>query len=168
MNPTNPPGSLSSFTESPIAPAVQAVLELFATDLGELRFPDVDQQVLAHASAAVLSRAEEVAAAEAMLLAAKEALLDASEALLGKCQRALAYARIYAEDDRELQQKLEVISLPRSRRAAALPLGSEGSEARVNRRGRRAAASSGPLFLDSTAAPAPTGTAGPESDSIAA
>lgn len=144
----------ASGAESPLSSGVQAVIELFASELAELKFPDVDQVVLGEAAARVLTQAETVAAAEAALTAAREALSDAQELLLGKCQRALAYARVYAEEDRELLRRLDGISLSRSR-AKAVPTGpSEPAESKSGRRGRRSAPASGPLFLEPTAAAA--------------
>ena len=143
-----PAAALSSAAESPLSPGVQAVIELFESDLAQLKFPDVDQTVLGEAAARVLTQAESVTAAEAALTAAREALSDAQETLLGKCQRALAYARVYAEEDRDLLRKLEGISLPRSRAKAAPQSPTESTEYKPGRRGRRAAPTSGPLFLD--------------------
>jgi hypothetical protein len=152
--------------DSPINSGVQAVVELFDADLGQLKFPDVDQAVLGEAVARVLGQAETVAAAEAALATAREALSDAQETLLGKCQRALAYARVYAEEDRELLRKIEAINLPRSRSKSALASPAEQGEPRASRRGRRSPPASGPLFLD----PAGSAPAGDEAsaDSCAA
>ena len=126
--------------ESPISAGVQAVIELFAGDLAQLKFPDVDQGVLGDAAARVSTQAETVAAAEAALATAREALSDAQETLLGKCQRALAYARVYAEEDRDLLRKLETINLPRSRAKAAPTSSTELAEpqARTARTPQRA------------------------------
>ncbi len=111
MNPSSAPTSVA--LDSPINPGLQAVIELFDTELLALKFPDVDHAVLREAAAKVLTQAEAVAAAELALATAREALGDAQEALLGKCQRALAYARVYAEEDRELSRWLEAINLSR-------------------------------------------------------
>ena len=148
---------------SPISAGAQAVLELFDTELAQLKFPDVDQVVLGEAAARVLVQSEAVAAAEAALHAAREALADAQDALLGKCQRALAYARVYAEEDRALVRKLDGISLARTRAKAAPPSASEPAEPRPGRRGRRSTPTSGPLFLDPASGAAPDTDAAPES-----
>jgi hypothetical protein len=147
---THPLSNVSP-VDAAIGSGIQAMLELFHSELSSLKFPDVDQAVLDEGTARVLAQAEAVAAAEAALVAAREALADAQEALLGKCQRALAYARVYAEEDRELSRKLEMISLPRARAKVAVSGqgGSEPAEARPGRRGRRSTPASGPLFLES-------------------
>lgn len=134
--------------DSPISPALQAVLELFDTELLALKFPDVDQAVLREAAARVMTQAEAVAAAEQALATAREGLGDAQEALLGKCQRALAYARVYAEEDRELSRRLESINLPRPRAKAAPTSPFDTAEPRPGRRARRSAPTSGPLFVE--------------------
>lgn len=140
--------STASVLDSAINPGVQAVVELFDTDLLTLKFPDVDQAVLREAAERVLAQAETVAAAEQALALAREGLSDAQEVLLNKCQRALAYARVYAEEDRELSRKLDAISLPRPRTKAAPPSTTETAEPKPGRRGRRSAPTSGPLFLE--------------------
>jgi ElaB/YqjD/DUF883 family membrane-anchored ribosome-binding protein len=139
-------------TDSPIAPPVQAVLDLFSSDLAGVRFPDMDREVLEEAARRAHEAAAEQARLEAQLQAAREALQESQDALLQKCQRALAYARVFAEDDPELGRKLEAVALPRGRGKAALSGGPPEGEARVERRrGRRTAAQGGAgLFLEGT------------------
>ncbi|MCP3136699.1 hypothetical protein [Pyxidicoccus xibeiensis] len=103
----------------PISPALRALLELFATELSEVRFPDVDAEVLDDAAAAVRAKAEAVAKAQAALDSARLALHESQDALLQKGQRALAYARVFSEENAELSAKLEGISLPRATRKSA-------------------------------------------------
>ena len=100
----------------PISPALRALLELFATDLVEVRFPDVDAEVLDDAAAVVREKAEAVAKAQAALEAARQALHESQDVLLQKGQRALAYAKVFSEENAELSTKLEGISLPRATR----------------------------------------------------
>lgn len=153
--------SSSAGAEAAIAPSLQAVIELFDTELGQLKFPDVDQAVLREAAERVLAQTESVAAAEHALAVAREGLGDAQELLLSKCQRALAYARVYAEEDRELSRKLDAITLPRSRAKAAPASPSEPAEPKPGRRGRRSPPASGPLFLE------PSGSTAPADDAAA-
>ncbi|GMU07554.1 hypothetical protein [Corallococcus caeni] len=101
-----------------ISPALRALLELFATDLADVKFPDVDTAVLGESAAHVREKAEAVARAQAALDAARQALNESQESLLQKGQRALAYAKVFAEDDAELGAKLEAIHLPRPVRKA--------------------------------------------------
>ncbi|HSY25147.1 MAG TPA: hypothetical protein VK841_23640 [Polyangiaceae bacterium] len=97
---------------------VQTILALFTTSLVDVRFADVDGPTLAHLAADVETAAESVAAAQAALDAARETLQTRQDALLQHAQRALAYARVYAEGDVALSQQLETISLPRPTRRA--------------------------------------------------
>ncbi|MBJ6760509.1 hypothetical protein JGU66_07020 [Myxococcaceae bacterium JPH2] len=111
-----------------ISPALRALLELFATDLAEVRFPDLDTAVLGDAAALVRERAEVVARAQAALEAARQGLQESQDALLQKGQRALAYARVFAEEDAALSEKLEGIHLPRPMRKASKAEGTLAAE----------------------------------------
>ena len=98
---------------------IQAVLALFTKELADVKFPDVDVDVLQLAAEEVHSAAGAVSRAEAALATARAALSDRQEALLAKAQRALAYARVFAEEDTGLAPHLESIVLPRPRRQKA-------------------------------------------------
>ncbi|NVI98817.1 hypothetical protein HUW63_15275 [Myxococcus sp. AM001] len=144
----------------PISPALRALLELFTTELAEVRFPDMNGEVLDAAAEQVREQAEAVARAQAALESARQALHESQEALLQKGQRALAYARVFSEENVELSAKLDGIHLPRAARkgaradgAAADPASAaQGSDENApRRRGRppkaRAAAGAS-LFAD--------------------
>jgi hypothetical protein len=92
---------------------IQTVLELFANDLAEVRFADVDAKTLEQIATNVKAAAEVVASAEVALDAARAALQERQEILLQHSQRALAYARVYAENDEAMSARLEAITLPR-------------------------------------------------------
>ena len=109
---------------------IQSLLDLFSTALVEVRFADVDAQTLARAVADVQEAAAVVGAAQATLEDARQALQERQETLLQYAQRAVAYARVYAENDEALSGRLGAIALPRSTRRArtsgdALVLSSE-------------------------------------------
>lgn len=127
-------------TESLVPAPAQLVLDFFENELAELKFADMDRSVLQTALEQVQALAEEQAQAEAALRAAQDNLQGSLDALLGKCQRALAYARIYAEGDPELARRLEAIVIPRRARSGVGPAApasaSETSEPRVSKRGR--------------------------------
>jgi ElaB/YqjD/DUF883 family membrane-anchored ribosome-binding protein len=99
-----------------ISSAVQDVLDLFATELAPMKFGDLEATVLSAAADEVTDAAATVSRAEAALEAARAVLAEKQEALLQKTHRALAYARVYAEDDPALESRVERISLPRSAR----------------------------------------------------
>jgi hypothetical protein len=113
-----------------ISPPVQSILDLFTTDLADVRFADVDAQTLARIAADVEAAAVHVAEAQAALDGARAALQERQDTLLQHAQRALAYARVYAESDAVLSERLDAIALPRhaiARRAR----GGEAAEALV-------------------------------------
>ena len=95
---------------------VRTVLDLFATDLADVRFGDVDAKTLAALASDVESAADAVASAQALLDDARGKLQERQEALLVQAQRALAYARVYAEPDPALTARIETIALPRPAR----------------------------------------------------
>ncbi|MCG5051719.1 MAG: hypothetical protein KA712_02045 [Myxococcales bacterium] len=89
-----------------VPPALLALHAIFTSALQDLRFGNFDESVLGAAIAQVAARADAVAEAEAALAEARAGLAQAQDELLHTGQRALAYARIYAEDDSELSERL--------------------------------------------------------------
>jgi hypothetical protein len=113
-----------------IPPPVQSLLDLFATSLAEVRFGDVDAKTLARAAADVQAAAAIVEGAQSALDEARRTLHELEEALLQNAHRAAAYARVYAENDAALSERVSAIALPRPTRRArhgeALVLSAEG------------------------------------------
>jgi hypothetical protein len=103
----------------PIPSAVQEVVDLFASEFASLQFGDLEPTALAAASAEVATIAADVIRAEAALENARALLAEKRDALLQNAQRALAYARVYAENRPELSSRLERIALPRTPRRSA-------------------------------------------------
>ncbi len=101
---------------SPIPPPIQAVIDLYADPLRDLRFADVDAATLGKLAASVHAAAEVVLSAETELARQRQTLHERQDALLQHAQRALAYARVYAESDAALMGRLEQIALPRGSR----------------------------------------------------
>jgi hypothetical protein len=99
-----------------IPPAVQTVLDLFTTDLADVRFGDLDAPTLARIASDVETASDVVAAAQLALDVARGALQERQETLLQRAQRALAYARVYAEADVALTARLDAVTLPRASR----------------------------------------------------
>ncbi len=95
---------------------IQSLLELFRTSLAEVRFADLDGTSLARCAEEVEAAAVSLASAQLTLDAARQALQDKQEALLQRAQRALAYARVYAETDESLARQLDAVALPRPAR----------------------------------------------------
>lgn len=104
MTPLTPPTH-----DSAIPTPVQTLLDLFANELSAVKFPGLDASVLSDAATQVASRAAEVSRLESELAAARLALGESQEALSHKAQRALSYARVYAEEDPELSARLDAV-----------------------------------------------------------
>ncbi|MGA9523766.1 MAG: hypothetical protein WBV82_20055 [Myxococcaceae bacterium] len=120
---------MNDASDNPVSPAIESLIELFRTELGEVRFPDVDGDSLSAAASEVRDASCEVVRAEEALAAAMRELAQRQDQLLQKSQRALAYARIFAEENPELLARLDTVQLPRAGRDSAEP-------AVVRRRGR--------------------------------
>jgi hypothetical protein len=143
-----------------IPEGMNRLLQLFATDLAKVRFGDLDASALDSAAGAVRAAARELAEAEALADGARASLEAAREALVHKGQRALAYARIYAEGSPDLSQRLEGIALGGgARRLEPKLLTPDLGEATPRRRGRPPkAAATGTLALGGAAPPPASGT----------
>lgn len=86
------------------------VLSLFREQLAEVQFGDLDLALLdAHASALYAAQ-REVERIEAELAAARDCAAQRSQALMAVAQRALSYARIYAESTPELLPRVAEIA----------------------------------------------------------
>lgn len=104
----------------PLAPPLRALIALFSQDLEQQRFGDLSAAGLRQAAEQVESAAEALILAEASASAARAALADAEERLHQQAQRALAYARVFAEDAPDLAARLDDITLPRLRRPSVV------------------------------------------------
>lgn len=99
--------------QNPIPTAVKELLALFEGPLASVTFPDVDGAALREQAASVDEAVRDVEAAAAAWAEAKRTVDARLEVLLQKAQRALAYARIYAEDKPELDATLAALVVPR-------------------------------------------------------
>jgi hypothetical protein len=97
---------------------IQAIVDLFTTTLADVRFADLDASGLANLASEVRAAAEVVMSAQAALASARDALHERQEALLRQVHRAMAYARVYAENDESLSQRIDAIALPRPAKRA--------------------------------------------------
>lgn len=108
----------AALPDDPISGPVRDVVAIFDAAADQLRFPDMDAGVLRAAVEAVEAAQDEVRRLEAALLDARRRLEDTQDGLLHKAQRALAYARIFAESDPALLarlERIERIEVPRGR-----------------------------------------------------
>ncbi len=136
-----------------ISPPIRTALEIFETALADVRFAELDAKTLARAAADVHAVAAVVASAQAALDSARSALQERQDILLERVQRAIAYARVYAENDEALTQRLQAIVLPRSPRGtrarddAALVLSSAPHSPTRSRTGKRNAVTASPRLV---------------------
>ena len=97
-----------------LSPPLQAVVALFRGPLSHVRFADIDAAGLTGLATEVEAAATEVEQQEAKLVELRASLAQRQEALLALAQQALAYARIYAENDEALSAELNDIALARA------------------------------------------------------
>jgi hypothetical protein len=101
-------------------PSLQKLLDLFVTGpLAKVHFPDVDGAALAELAEAVKQQGASVSEAEQRVVDARAALADGLETLRIQAQRALSYARIYADGQPAVRPLLDGIDLSRSPQPAA-------------------------------------------------
>lgn len=101
----------------PVPTASKEVLDLFRGKLSGVRFPDLDLSVLEDSERELLAAQVALEEAEAALEAARAVLNERSHALSAKTQRALAYAKVFAEEDTELSETVASIASIRVRSA---------------------------------------------------
>ena len=103
----------TSCAEDPIPAEVQAVIALFANQLTNVSFPDVDAAVLRRQADELRSEAEVAARARESLDAALAAYVTRLALLTETARRAVAYAKIYSEahpDQRALATAIAALS----------------------------------------------------------
>ncbi len=113
-----------------LPPPVQSVLELFQGPLASVRFADIDAAGLVQLAAEVEAASTEVREHENKLGELRQILAQRQEALLALAQQALAYARVYAENDEALLEAVNRISLPRASKPRKAPASAKGTGAR--------------------------------------
>lgn len=102
----------------PVAEPIVALLDVFGAHADALRFPEIDHETLVADADRVREAAAEVLRCEQALAGARRSLEQMQQTLLGRSERGLAYARIYAEDEPSLLERLTALEL-QPRRATA-------------------------------------------------
>ncbi len=97
----------------PISPPIRELLDLFTTSLADVKFGDLDAGAFEAQTAEVRAAAAHLAAVQTSLEAARASFEAQQDALQQMAQRAMAYARVYAENNGALTATLEGIALPR-------------------------------------------------------
>ena len=103
-SPMPSPGALSLLSSRS-----REILELYASALPEVAFPDLDLASLHVAAEQLRTAQDEVDRLESEVRDARELVASASAALDARAERALAYARIYAEGKPDLQAAVNAI-----------------------------------------------------------
>ncbi|MDD9945157.1 MAG: hypothetical protein OXU20_29210 [Myxococcales bacterium] len=91
--------------------AAREILELYKERSEQLRFPDLDTETLADAAGALRDARGQVASAREALERARASEQRQEEVLLAMSRRAFAYARVYAQTDPELADRLGAFAL---------------------------------------------------------
>jgi len=125
MNRSEPPAPT-------LAEPLQAILDLFAGPLADLRFPDVDHEQLSESLAELERRRAVLQEALGEVQVAREELERAQQQLEGQARRAHAYATIYAEGDAALSEQLAAIDLAPKKRATKKRRRSKSKKASKN------------------------------------
>jgi len=84
--------------------------ELFEQELGEVTFPGVDVRALEEAQREHSAATAEMAEAEQLAERARQAVQEQEASVANLVERAMAYLRVYAADDRELLAKLDELA----------------------------------------------------------
>lgn len=135
----------------PISGFVHSVIELFGGPLAAVRFPDADHASLTSLAATAREAQREVEALEASLEEARASTRAAQEALHDHATRALAYARVFATGQAELEEALLSVRAPgrvegRVEPREAKSAGPEAGEAKRRGRPRKATEPSEPML----------------------
>lgn len=102
---------MSELANDPVPPVIRDILALFAGELREQRFGDLDSEALERLAAETRERAKEVDRARAALEDALGALEAAREALSTRAQQGLAYAAVFAAADPALAATIAALEV---------------------------------------------------------
>jgi hypothetical protein len=97
--------------EDPIPPSVQELITVFNHDLAKVAFPDVSLEALESLKQKVRQSAQELGDALKQAQTARESLEAGQGELTAKAARGLAYAKVFAEGNDELMEKLQKITI---------------------------------------------------------
>jgi len=98
-----------AFSADPVPALARSVIALFSESLAGVRFPDMDLTMLESAADDLRAAQVEIEQIEAELAAARATLQGQADQLLQRAQRALAYARIFAESDPTLAARVQQV-----------------------------------------------------------
>jgi hypothetical protein len=113
------------------------VIDLYTVELSDVRFPDLDLSALLYAQAELHEAQLEVERVEADLAERRELVEARSQALVSKAERALAYAKVFAQGDEDLAPRLADIGRRKSTGHAGHTASASGTIVAPKRRGRK-------------------------------
>ncbi|MEL6184945.1 MAG: hypothetical protein AAFU79_10000 [Myxococcota bacterium] len=113
----------ASEVPDPVPYGVLSLLDVFRTALGDIRFPDVDAEVLEGSCERVREADREVRRLFEALEAAQVKLSEERSNLHRTAERGLAYAKVFAGEDEALLTRLDGVELggPKKARGKAKP-----------------------------------------------
>ncbi|MDQ3033101.1 MAG: hypothetical protein M3Y87_11835 [Myxococcota bacterium] len=147
----------------PVPALAREVIDLYRGPLEAVRFPDLDRDVLDAAEVELLEAQRALEEAERALERAREQVAEHGATLVSKAQRALAYARVFAEGQPELRERLDAIAAPASKRGELAREPSSASAPRRSRRGRKNGGDDGATLFE---APTPADADADADDAI--
>jgi hypothetical protein len=109
-----------------LSPRTQKVVALFENELRDVRFPDVDVEILEALLQHILEAHVEVQKIEQALEAARARRSAHVEALDAVVPKALAYARVYSESDKLLRERVAEADREYGPAAASAPSSKRG------------------------------------------
>lgn len=122
---------MQDLIDDPISTPIKEMLTIFQRDLSSVTFPDISQSILENLVEEVRKNAAELEAANTLVITAREILEASQNDLLQKCSRAIAYAKVYAEDKEELLENISKINLGKPQRLPKKADKDEKSEKKV-------------------------------------
>jgi hypothetical protein len=146
---SQPTISAATPQRDPVPSLAHEVITLFADALADVRFPDLDSERLEQLAAGARAAQLELERAEDALLQAQTRVAEHAAVLLAAAERGLAYARVFAQGDDALSERLAQLG--------SKPASTGRREEPVKRRARKApgrAGSGGALFGDGAQPPA--------------
>jgi hypothetical protein len=90
----------------PVPSLAHEVIALFADALADVRFPELDRERLEQLAAAARAAQLELERVEDALLQAQARVAEQAAVLLAGAERGLAYARVFAQGDDALSERL--------------------------------------------------------------
>ncbi len=104
--------------ENPIPAPIQDFYELFKQNFSSVNFPDINLEILDTLINDVHEKMKALNEVYTLINSAQQDLENSQNELLQKSMRALAYAKIYSEDQEELFKQLSGINLTKSSRSS--------------------------------------------------